>query len=211
MERYRVIVADDHPVFRDGLARVLRGAPELEVVGVAADGPAALDRIRELAPDVAMVDLRLPALTGIEVARAAADEALATRILIISGYDDAATVYAALEAGAVGFVTKDAAPRDLVDAVLRAARGGTTLGPGLAEALAGQIRARADQPEALLTEREHEVLRLLADGLSAPAIASRLYLGTSTVKTHLGNLYAKLGVNDRAAAVAEGMRRGLLR
>ena len=204
-----VLLCDDHPVFRDGLARVVRNGPGLELVGIAEGGREALARIRAEAPDVALVDLRLPDLDGMEVARAVARDGCGTRVLILSAYEDEELVYGALAAGAAGYVTKAAAPLAIVDAIVRVAAGETVVSPGLAGGLAAQIRLRADGRPAL-SPREREVLALLCDGLSAPRIAQRLVLGTTTVKTHLANLYEKLGVNDRAAAVAEAMRRGLI-
>jgi len=205
-----VLICDDHPVFREGLARVVRNGPGLTLVGTAESGREALERIRELGPDVALVDLRLPDLDGMEVARAAVRDGRTTRVLILSAYEDEELVYGAIEAGAAGYVTKASSPLAIVDAVVRVAAGETVVSPGLASGLAAQIRLRGADGRPALSQREREVLALLCDGLSAPRIAARLVLGTTTVKTHLANLYDKLGVNDRAAAVAEAMRRGLI-
>jgi two-component system nitrate/nitrite response regulator NarL len=208
LSRVRVFVADDHPVFREGLVRAVSGRAEMVLAGEAIDGRAALDAIQAEPPDVALVDLRLPVLDGIAIARAVVREGLATRVVILSAYDDAELVWAALEAGAVGYLTKDARREEITDGVLAAARGETVLAPSLAGALAGEVRRRAGTP--VLTSREREALAGLARGLSAPAIARELVLSTATVKTHLQHLYEKLGVSDRAAAVAEAMRRGLI-
>jgi two-component system nitrate/nitrite response regulator NarL len=179
-------------------------------VGEATDGRAALDAIREHTPDVALVDQKLPALDGIGVASAVQRDGLSTRVLILSAYDDPALVYRAIEAGACGYLTKDARRNEITDAVLQGARGETVIAPTLAAGLAGEIRKRSTGSGPLLTERERQVLVRLCEGRSAPEIARELFLGVTTVKTHLGNLYEKLGVSDRAAAVAEAMRRGLV-
>jgi two-component system nitrate/nitrite response regulator NarL len=206
--RVRVFIADDHPVFREGLVRAVAARAEMELAGEAVDGRAALDAIQASLPEVALVDLRLPVLDGIAVVRAVVRDGLATRVVILSAYDDAELVWAALEAGAAGYLTKDARREEITDGVMAAARGETVLAPSLAGALAGEVRRRAGTP--VLTSREREALDGLARGLSAPAIARELVLSTATVKTHLQHLYEKLGVSDRAAAVAEAMRRGLL-
>jgi two-component system nitrate/nitrite response regulator NarL len=133
-----------------------------------------------------------------------------TRVLVLSAYAEGPDVYALIEAGAAGFLTKDSPRSAICDAVRSVAAGGTALGPVAQDSVRQEIRDRQTDGRGLLTAREHEILLLLAEGLSAPEIGRRLYLGTSTVKTHLHHLYAKLGVDDRAAAVAEGMRRRLL-
>jgi two-component system nitrate/nitrite response regulator NarL len=208
VERVRVLVADDHPLFREGLVRAVAGRAEMELAGEAVDGRSALEQIEHAPPDVALVDLRLPLLDGIAIARAVERGGYATRVVIVSAYDEAELVWSALEAGAAGYLTKDARREEITDGVLAAARGETVLAPSLAGALAGEVRRRAGAP--LLTTREREALDGLSRGLSAPAIANELVLSTATVKTHLQHLYEKLGVSDRAAAVAEAMRRGLI-
>jgi len=210
VERYRVLVVDDHPLFRDAMARLLRSWAEVEVIGEAASGRAALERIRADPPDVAVVDVRMPDVDGVQLCAAVGRDGLATRILIVSGYDDDELVYAALEAGAAGYVPKDAPRDEVARAVLAVAHGEMAIAPRLASGLASQIRIRRERTGPLLTDREREVLALLAEGKSAPEIGRLLFLATSTVKSHLAHLYEKLGVSDRAAAVAEAMRRGLI-
>jgi two-component system nitrate/nitrite response regulator NarL len=210
VERYRVLVVDDHPLFRDAIVRLLRGWAEIEVIGEAGSGRAALERIRLDAPDVAVVDLRMPDVDGVQLCTAIAREGLPTRVLIVSGYDDDELVYAAVEAGASGYVPKDAPRDEVARAVLSVAHGEMAIAARLAGGIASQIRLRKERTAPVLTERETEVLGLLAEGKSAPEIGRELFLATSTVKSHLGHLYEKLGVSDRAAAVAEAMRRGLI-
>jgi two-component system nitrate/nitrite response regulator NarL len=197
--RVSVLIADDHPVYRSGLAGVLRERPEFEVVGEAGDGESAVAGIRRLTPGVAVVDLQLRDMDGIAVAEAVAREGLATRVVILSAYEDAAVVARAFAAGARAYLAKIGSADELCDTLLAVARGQIFL-PGLPESAA----------QALLTTRETEILRLIADGQSAPEIAAALGVSGATVKTHLQHAYEKLGVSERAAAVAEAMRRGLL-
>ena len=205
-----MLVVDDHPLFRDAMVRLLRSWAEVEVIGEAASGRAALERIRADPPDVAVVDLRMPDVDGVQLCAAVERDGLETRVLIVSGYDDDELVYAALEAGAAGYVPKDSPREEVARAVLAVAHGEMAIAPRLAGGLASQIRLRRERAGPLLTDREREVLALLAEGRSAPEIGRTLFLATSTVKSHLAHLYEKLGVSDRAAAVAEAMRRGLI-
>ena len=204
-----VVVADDHPLYRDGLAGAIREHPALDLVGEASNGGEALELIERHAPDVALLDVKMP-LDGPTVLRRLAKAGRATRVVFLSAYLDSALIYAALEAGAVGYLSKRDDRAAICAALRAAARGQVVLSPAAQTALGRGIRAnrRSGAPE--LTRREREVLRLAADGLSAPDIGARLYLSPATVKTHLAHLYDKLGVSDRSAAVAEGFRRGLL-
>jgi two-component system nitrate/nitrite response regulator NarL len=210
-ERTTVLVADDHPLFRDGIARAVGQRDDLELVASVADGREALAAIREHAPDVAVLDVRMPGLDGVEVLRAVQADELDTRVLLLSAYTDSAIVYAAVTAGAGGYLSKDADRAAICDAIIAVARGEPALDPRVHAGLFEEVRRhRAPPAPQLLTDREQQVLRLIAGGLSAPAIAVELEISATTVKTHLAHLYEKLGVSDRAAAVAEGMRRGLL-
>ena len=206
----RVVVVDDHPFFRDGLIRGLRQSGQLEVIGEAGDGREGLEVIRTAKPDVAVLDYQMPGLDGLAVVRAVARDGLPTKTLILSALTDSAVVFQALQEGANGFLSKESRRSQIVDAVLQVARGQTVVPPELTAGLADQIRLRAQPTGPVLSEREREVLRGFARGLSIPDLAAELYLAPSTVKTHTQRLYEKLGVSDRAAAVAEGMRRGLL-
>ena len=208
--RTRVVVCDDHPLFRDGMVRVLKASGGIEVVGEAADGRTALETIRELKPDVAVVDYKMPGLDGVALAHAVARDELPTKVLLVSAFDDSSIVYEALSAGALGFMSKEAPPEQVVDAVRAIARGEEVVPPELARGLAGEVRKRAKGAMMVLTSRELEMVRFIADGLSVPDISRQIHLSPATVRTHIQKLYEKLGVSDRGAAVAEAMRRRLL-
>lgn len=209
-ERVSVVVGDDHPMFRDGVVRALQSSGSIEVVAEADDGTAALAAIREHRPQVALLDYRMPGMDGAAVAAAVVRDALPTRVLLISAHDESAIVYRALQDGAAGFLPKESTRSELVNAVLDCAKGRDVVAPSLAAGLAGEIRRRAEPDAPTLSPREREVLVLIAGGASIPAMAKELFLAPSTVKTHVQRLYEKLGVSDRAAAVAEAMRRKLL-
>ena len=209
MPALRVLVADDHPIFREGVARAVANRDGLEVIAQCERGDDALARIRELRPDVAVIDYRMPGLDADGVLAGLRSAGCVTRVLVLSAVTETDHVLAVLERGAAGYLNKDADRSVIVEAVERIAAGGTVMGPDAQAAMLAHVRGGARETP-LLTEREHEVLALLAEGLSAPAIAGRLVVEPSTVKSHLKNLYGKLGVGDRAAAVAEGMRRGLV-
>lgn len=209
--RVTVLVADDHPLFRDGIVRAVRERPDLELVGEAGDGATTLRLVRELQPAVAVLDLALPRLDGLAVLHALRRDGLPTRVLMLSASTEAPLVFEAVSAGAAGYLAKSASREQVCDAAAAVARGETVLDPSLQSGLFDEVRARGViDARPVLTGREHEVLTLMAEGLAAPAIAERLFVSTSTVKSHLGHLYEKLGVSDRAACVAEAMRRGLL-
>jgi two-component system nitrate/nitrite response regulator NarL len=208
----RVLVADDHPVYRGGMARALAERPGMELVAEVGDGAEALAEIRRLNPTVALVDLQLPSMDGVAILEAIGREGLSTRVVIVSAYEDSAVVYRALAAGAAAYLTKLSSESSLLDTVQAVASGETIIPPALHSGLAEEIRSRRDRTGDLpLSARELEVLQLIAEGLSAPEIAERLFLGVTTVKTHLQHIYEKFGVSDRAAAVAQAHRRGVLR
>lgn len=210
-KRATVLIADDHPLYREGLARAVSSRPDLELVGEAGDGRTALERIRQLAPDVAVLDMLMPGLRGLEVVEALARDDLPTRVLVLSAAVESSLVYAAVAAGAAGYWSKDAQRDAICDAIAAVARGERVLDPSLQSGVFSEIHAReVDTDRPVLTSREQEILVCIAQGKTAPTIGAELYLSTATVKTHLAHLYEKLGVSDRAAAVAEAMRRGLL-
>lgn len=209
-QKVQVIVADDHPLFREGLVRALTGSGLVEVVGEAEDGPAALALIKEHSPQVALLDHQMPGMDGGQVAAAVVRDELPTRVLLVSANNDPAIVYHALQQGAAGYLPKESSRSEIVNAVLDCAAGRDVVAPALASGLAMEIRRRAEPAGPTLSAREREILGLIAEGSTIPTIAKQLFLAPSTVKTHVQRLYEKLGVGDRAAAVAEAMRRGLL-
>lgn len=208
--KVRVVVADDHPLYREGVVRALTASGQVEVVAEAADGRTALAEIQEHSPEVALLDYKLPDLDGVAVVHAVARDGLETRVLLLSAFTDSGLVYEALQTGAAGYLPKEARREQIVDAVLACARGESVVPPELTAGLVSEIRLRRSDDAPALTDREREILRLIAAGKSLPEIASQLYLGVTTVKTHVHHVYEKLGVSDRAAAVAEAMRRRLI-
>ncbi|WP_087874150.1 response regulator [Arthrobacter globiformis] len=211
MKIFTIFIADDHPVYREGLAQNWKNVPQIEVVGSAGDGKSALAAIRELKPDVAVMDLQLPELGGMEVLETLFAEAAPTNILVLTAYMDSKTVFRAFTHGARGFLEKAASFDEITDAVLRIGAGGTIIAPFAQDVLARELRTRQDAPKKpTLTAREVDILRLAADGHSGQKIAKELHISLTTVKTHLQHIYEKLEVSDRAAAVAQAIRRGIL-
>jgi len=209
-KRVRVVVADDHPLYREGVVRALSASGQVEIVAEAEDGRAALAQIQQHLPDVALLDYKLPDLDGVAITNAVVREQLPTRVLLVSAFTDSGVVYKALETGAAGFVSKESRREQIVDAVLACSRGENVVPPDVAGGLVSEIRLRKQDNTPALTKREQEILHLIAAGKSLPEIAKELFLGLTTVKTHVQHLYEKLGVSDRAAAVASAMRRGLI-
>jgi len=209
MNPTRVLVADDHPVYLDGLAAAIERAGDLELVATCRNGQEALERIRSEPPDVAVLDLRMPRLGAEAILMELAGE-LPCAVLVLSVTVDGDDVHECISLGAAGYIAKDADRGEICDAIRGVAAGRTVLSGDAATGMASALQHRRAVQHGQLTDREGEVLNLLATGASAPDIAGQLHLSAATVKTHLHNLYAKLGVSDRAAAVAEGMRRGLI-
>ena len=204
----RLLIVDDHPVVRDGLRGMLDGQPDLEVVAEAADGRDALAQVARHAPDVVLMDLRMPVLDGVGAIGAIAREHPGVRVLVLTTYDEDHDIVRALEAGAAGYLLKDTPREELFRAVRAAARGESVLAPSVTARLLGRMRAPVvDAP----SERELEVLALVAKGLTNRAIARSLSISEATVKTHLVHVFGKLGVDDRTAAVTVALERGLLR
>lgn len=206
----RVVVADDHPVVRAGIVALLQDADDVQVVGQASDGEGAVSVVLAERPDVVLMDLRMPGIDGDEAtARILASEP-GVRVLILTTYESDDQILAAIEAGASGYLLK-AAPETEILAGLRAtARGETALAPSAAAALVRRATTKAP-PSPTLSPRELEVLQLVAQGNSNPAIGRTLFLSETTVKTHLGHVFEKLGVNDRTRAVTRAMELGILR
>lgn len=209
-ERLTILIADDHPVYRQGLERAIGERSDLDLVGSTADGRQALERIQELEPDVAVVDVRMPGLDGLKIVSAVQRDGLRTRVMLLTGYEDSGAAYKALAQGAAGYVSKASDHTELCESIVAAGRGETVIAPQFAAGIATEIQLRETSDRPTLTSRETEVLRLLAEGRTAARIGDELHLSEATVKTHLSNLYEKLGVSDRAAAVATAMRWGLL-
>lgn len=205
-----VLVADDHPLYREGVARAIKLRPDLELIGECGDGRSALKAVRELAPDVAVLDYRLPFLTGPQVTAGLIHDESPTRVLLLSAFTESALVYEAVAAGARGYVSKDAGRQTICDAIAAVARGQTVLSTDVQGGLAAQVRANARPSRPRLSARERQILALTSEGHSAPDIARQLFLAVGTVKSHHQHIYDKLGVSDRAAAVAKAFREGIL-
>ena len=209
LEPIRVLIVDDHPVVRDGLRGMFDRSDDVEVVGEASDGREAVDRAIALAPDVILMDLRMPGTDGVSAIRELAALGATAKVLVLTTYDTDSDVLPAIEAGASGYLLKDASPAELQRAIRTAHEGGTVLAPSVASLLMARVRkpAAAAGP---LSDRELEVLALIAKGRNNREAAAELFISEATVKTHLMHVYAKLEVNDRAAAVAAAYERGLL-
>ena len=239
----RLLIVDDHPVVRDGLSGMFAAAPEFEVVGQAGDGGEAVRLAAATGPDVILMDLRMPGMDGVAAITELGRQGSAARVLVLTTYDTDSYVLPAIEAGATGYLLKDAPREDLLRAVRAAAKGDAVLAPSVAARLMSRIREPAAAPgpgsvstgsastgsastgsapagpvphaagplAGPLSQRELEILELVAAGTTNREAAARLFISEATVKTHLLHIYGKLGVNDRAAAVAAGFSRGLLR
>ena len=206
----RVVIADDHPLYRAALADLVGHDPKLEVVHAAEDGRNALDAVFEHDPDVVVLDMKMPELTGTEVASQIRERGSDARILFLSEYHTGELVTEAFEAGAAGYLAKSSGPAEIRSAIGRVAAGEVVLDAKLSDEVASAIRSRSVSAAPRLSPRELAVLHEIAAGHGAREIALGMNLAVPTVKTHLSHLYQKLGVKDRGAAVAEAMRRGLL-
>lgn len=216
----KVLVVDDHPVVREGLAAMLGSRPGLAVVGEAADGQQALDMVRRLRPDVVLMDLRLPVMDGVEATGRIVRECPGSRVLVLTTFDQDEMILAGLRAGARGYLLKDTPREDIFKAIAAVHRGEVILHPVVAarvvehvtdpKALSGEAEVIEPRTDGPLSERERDVLRCLSFGMSNKEIAARLNIAESTAKTHLANLFVKLGVNDRTEAVTAAIRRGWL-
>ncbi|MEV4887799.1 response regulator transcription factor [Nonomuraea sp. NPDC055795] len=202
----RLLIVDDHPIVREGLRAAFSKQPDFTVVGEAGDGEEAIARIATLRPDVVLMDLRMPKMDGVTAIRQLLQDNRRLPILVLTTFDSDADVLPAVEAGAVGYLLKDAPTAELLDAVRAAAEGKSVLSPSLVSRLMRQIRRPVPGP---LSRRELEVLKLVADGASNREAASRLFISEASIKTHLVHIFNKLGVRDRAGAVGEAYRRDL--
>ena len=203
----RLLIADDHPVVRDGLSSMFARDPGFEVLGEASDGAEAVRLAQALEPDVILMDLRMPGMDGLTAITELVRRGVRARVLVLTTYDTDSYVLPAIEAGATGYMLKDAPRAELLHAVRSAAHGQAVLSPAVTARLMSRVRTPSTGP---LSQRELEVLALVAGGGTNREAAARLFISEATVKTHLLNIYAKLGVGDRAAAVAEAFNRGLL-
>ena len=196
--RIRVVLVDDHAVVRTGLAQLLTGAGDIEVVGQAGDGAAAVDTVRALAPDVVVMDLQMPGMDGVEATRQILAEQPTAQVVVLTSFSDSARIVAALDAGAVGYLLKDADPEDVLDGIRAVSRGESPIHPRAARQL---LTARGATPAKVdLTPREAEVLALVRGGLANKQIARRLGISERTVKAHLTSVFQRIGVADRTQA-----------
>jgi len=219
----RVLIADDQTLVREGLVTLLGLIPGIEVAGVARDGMEAVDLAAELRPDVVLMDLRMPRLDGVEATRRLAASAGSPRVVVLTTYADDESIFAALQAGAYGYLTKDSGAEEIAHAVRAVHAGHALLEPAVQRRLIESLRERPAPPAAAprppetplapddLTPREVEVLRLIAEGLSNGEIARRLFVSEATVKTHVNNIFSKAGLRDRAQAVRYAFDHGLAR
>ena len=203
----KLLIVDDHPVVRDGLRGMFAGDDRFEVLGEAGNGHEALAVARSVQPDVILMDLRMPGMDGVTTIKTLKEQGFTARVLVLTTYDTDSDVLPAIRAGATGYLLKDTPREELFRAVAAAHRGESVLSPSVAGRLMGELRTPAQDT---LSQRELEVLTLISRGGSNRETAAKLFISEATVKTHLLHLYAKLGVRDRAAAVAAGFERGLL-
>ena len=211
MSTLRVVVADDHPLYREGLVRAIDSVDVMEVVGQASGGAEAAELAARLAPDVVVMDLHMPEVSGIEATRRIAEDSPGVAVLVLTMLEDDDSVFAALRAGARGYVVKGAERADIVRAIEAVAGGEIIFGPAVAERALAAFTASEPRrgPFPHLTEREHEVLDLVARGLTNQAIATRLVLSDKTVRNHVSNIFMKLGVGTRASAIVRAREAGL--
>lgn len=207
----RVVVVDDQTVVREGLELILGLLSGVDVVGSGVDGLDALRLVAEHRPDVVLMDLRMPRMDGVEATRRIRAEFPDTQVVVLTTYADDESVFAALRAGARGYLTKDSRGAEIAEAIATVRRGAAHFDPAVQRRLVDAVSPGEHRPEHGLTPRELDVLRLIADGSSNAEIAARLHISQATVKTHINNLFAKAGLRDRAQAVTFAFRRGLVR
>lgn len=208
MEQIRILLVDDHPVVREGLAGMLAGQPDFVVVGEASDGGQAVALCQQVQPDVVLMDLRMPGMDGVRAIQALREKRPFPHILVLTTYDSDADILRAIEAGATGYLLKDTPREELFRAVRATARGESVLAPAVATRLMNRMRSPAEES---LSSRELDVLRLVAKGVNNREIGRILHISEATVKTHLIHIFNKLGVTDRTAAVTVALEKGMLR
>ena len=208
MEKIKILMADDHPVVRAGIRGMLETQPDLQVVAEAENGRDAFEQVAKLKPDVVLMDLRMPEMDGVEAIGKIKEKYPNINILVLTTYDTDADIVRAVEAGATGYLLKDAPREELFRAVRGTAKGETVLAPVVAARLMGKVR---DHGEQALSAREIDVLMLVARGASNQDVAEKLHVSTATVKSHLIQIYQKLGVSDRTAAVTTAIEHGIIR
>jgi len=215
-ERIRVLVADDHPVFRRGMRAILGAEPDTELVGEATDGEEAVARALELGPDVILMDLNMPKVTGIVATRRILEASPNTAILMLTMFEDDDSIFAAIRAGARGYVLKGADGAETLRAIHAVADGDAIFSPTIARRLTGYFATPGGDPKASskqafpnLTEREHEILSIIAEGYTNTAIAARLYLSPKTVRNYVSSIFTKLQVSDRSQAIVRAREAGL--
>jgi len=212
MSSIRVLIVDDHPVVREGLAAMLDRQDGMTVVGEAADGAAAVQKAMDTAPDVILMDLRMPVMDGVEAMRQIGERAPATRFIVLTTYDNDEYIFKGIEAGARAYLLKDSPREELFRAIRAVHRGESLIQPSIASKVLDRFAtlSRQAQPPELLSEREMEVLKLMATGAANKTIAAELCISESTVKTHVQSIFQKLGVNDRTEAVTHALQKGII-
>ncbi|OGO20393.1 MAG: DNA-binding response regulator [Chloroflexi bacterium RBG_16_50_9] len=215
MQKIKVLVVDDHTIVRDGICALLALSGDIEVVGAAANGSEALKKVKELAPDVVLMDIAMPIMGGLEATRRIKKECPGTKVLVLTQYDDKEYVFPVIESGASGFISKAAASSELAPGIRSVSRGDSYLSPSVAKLLVenyqqGATKRTIQDPYDQLTERERDVLKLLAEGYSTQEIADTLVITPKTVEGHKINLMAKLGVHNRIDLVKYALRKGII-
>lgn len=208
----RILIADDHPVIREGLSAMLSSVAGFEVVGEARDGQEAMDLALRLVPDIVLMDLRMPGMDGVQAMRLIHAQCESIRFIILTVYDNDEYIFEGIRAGASAYLLKDVSRDELINAIREVHRGQSLLHPQITRKLFDRVSGSGEGEHGVtLTDRELEILRMMANGASNKQIAARLKISSHTVKTHVSNIYQKLEVNDRAEAVAKAIRQGILR